>query len=69
MLPIKDIKNSQVFYAKASDRSPYSFKAWGDSYQCNEDGLWTIECTDSGDYCYTFIQTDENILYPTKELV
>lgn len=67
MLVIKDIKNSQVFYGKGKDGSPYRFKAWGDAKQ-DEFGMWEIECTDEGDYCYTFDTLDQHILYPTEDL-
>lgn len=67
MLKIKDIKNAQVFYGKASDGSAYRFKAWGDARR--HDGFWEVECTDLGDYCYTFNDSDEDILYATEEEV
>lgn len=61
MLKIKDIKNSQVFYGKDSKGEYHSFKAWGDASCVN--GVWEVECTDSGEYCYTFDETDEYTLY------
>lgn len=66
MLKVKEIKNAQVFYGKSSNGSPYRFKAWGDA-RLDADGFWELDCTDEGDYCYTFTESDEAILYPTKE--
>lgn len=67
MIDIKSIKNAQVFYGKGADGSPYRFKAWGDAQQSSVNDGWFIDCTDEGDYCYTFNQDDEHILYLTKE--
>lgn len=66
MLKIKDIKNSQVFYAIDNNGEPYSFKAWGSPVLVNGD--WIVEATDSGDYSYTFSEEDEKILFLTDSL-
>ena len=66
MLKIKDIKNSQVFYAMDNNGEPYSFKAWSDPTFVN-DG-WVVEATDCGDYSYTFDEEDEAILFLTDSL-
>ena len=66
MLKIREIKNSQVFYAMDNNGEPYSFKAWGEPVSVN--GIWTVDATDSGDYSYTFTEEDEVILFLTDGL-
>lgn len=66
MLKIKDIKNSQVFYAMDNNGEPYSFKAWANPLLVND--TWTVEATDCGDYSYTFAEEDEAILFLTDSL-
>lgn len=62
MLRIKDIKNSQYFNGVDTTGEVYEFKAWGDPFLI--DGVWHIEATDAGDYCFTFNEQDENMLHP-----
>lgn len=64
MLSIKDIKNNQVFYGKDSKGEYHDFKAWDDATFV--DGKWIIDCTDSGDYCYTFDESDEYRLFAAE---
>jgi len=66
MLKIKDLQRNQVFYAMDSSGEPYSFKVWMHPMQVN--GMWTVDCTDSGDYCFTFTEEDETILFLTDAL-
>lgn len=68
MLKIKDIKNAQVFYGKDSKGEYHSFKAFGDAFYVatSLQGTWCVECTDSGDYCYTFEEVSEEHLYPAE---
>ena len=66
MLKIKDIKNSQFFYGKNGDGTAYEFRAYGSPFQ--KEGVWHIEATDAGDYCFTFNELDESILYPSEEM-
>lgn len=66
MLKIKDIKNNQVFYAMDNNGEPYSFKAWASPVLVAN--TWTVEATDCGDYCYTFTEEDEGILFLTGSL-
>lgn len=64
MLKIKDIKNAQVFYGKDSKGEYHDFKAFGDATFVN--GSWAVDCTDSGDHCYTFEEVSEEHLYPAE---
>lgn len=66
MLKIKNIKNNQIFYAMDDNGEPYSFKAWADPMLIS--GVWTVDATDSGDYCYIFTEEDESILFTTDSL-
>lgn len=66
MLKIKDIKNSQTFYAMDNNGEPYSFKAWSNPTIVDE--TWIVEATDCGDYCFTFTEEDEAILFLTDSL-
>lgn len=66
MLKIKDIKHLQVFYGIDDNGEFYSFKAWGDPVMVG--GVWTIEAECRGNYCYTFTENDESILFPDESL-
>ncbi len=66
MLKIKDLQRNQVFYAMDSSGEAYSFKVW--MYPTEVNGVWTVDCTDSGDYCFTFTEEDEAILFLTDAL-
>ena len=66
MLKIKSIMNSQFFYGKDKNGEPYEFRAYGDPFFV--DGVWNVEATDAGDYCYTFTEEDEEILYAAEEV-
>lgn len=66
MLEIKNIKNTQVFYGKSKEGEPHRFKAFGDAFLSTQ--VWTVECTDEGDYIFRFNQDDQHILYPTADL-
>jgi hypothetical protein len=66
MLQIKDIKNSQVFWAKDPKTGKvHDFKAYGNPSVC--DGKLVVECTDSGDYIYMFDENDADILFATEQ--
>lgn len=68
MLKIKDIKHGQIFYSmNGNGEACGGFKAWGNPVLVN--GIWTIEGECRANYCYTFSEEDELILYPTEELV
>lgn len=68
MLKVETILNRQRFYAKSTavDAEVHDFVAYGYPYQDSQ-GIWHIDCTDSGDYCYTFNQNDEAMLYATEQ--
>lgn len=66
MLKIKDIKNSQLFYAMADDGQPYGFKAWSAPILVNN--VWTVDAEDTGNYLFTFTEEDEAILFLTDSL-
>lgn len=66
MLKIKDLKNRQRFYAMDADGEPYSFRVWMEPTKVND--IWTVDCTDEGDYCFTFTEEDEKILFLTDSL-
>ncbi len=66
MLKIKDLQRNQCFYAMDTNGEPYSFKVWMRPTEVN--GIWTVDCTDSGDYCFTFTEEDEPILFLTDSL-
>ena len=63
-IKIKELKNSQVFFGKGNSGEFHDFKCWGDPALVN--GIWTIHCTDSGDYCYTFTEEDEGVLFEAE---
>lgn len=66
MLKIKDIKNSQTFYAADDNGEAYSFKAWAAPMIVNN--VWTVDAEDSGNYLFTFTEEDESILFLTDSL-
>lgn len=66
MLKIKDIKNSQLFYAMDDNGQTYSFKAWSGPVLVN--GVWTVEGEDTGNYLFTSTEEDEPILFLTDSL-
>lgn len=66
MLKIKDIKNSQVFYAMDDNGEPYGFKAWSAPFLVND--VWMVDAEDAGNYLFTFTQEDESILFLTDSL-
>lgn len=66
MLKIKDLKQNQRFYGKDSQGNAYDFKVWDVPYK--DDGVWAVDCTDGGDYCFTFTETSEAVLYLTEKL-
>jgi len=66
MLKIKDLKIRQRFYAMDSQGEPYGFTTYGSPAEIN--GVWTVDCTDDGDYCFTFTEEDEAILFLTDSL-
>lgn len=66
MLKIKDIKNSQLFYAMDDNGQPYGFKAWSAAMLVN--GVWMVEGEDTGNYLFTFTEEDEPILFLTDSL-
>lgn len=66
MLKIKDIKNSQVFYAMDDNGEPYGFKAWSAPLLVND--VWMVDAEDAGNYLFTFTQEDESILFLTDSL-
>jgi hypothetical protein len=63
MLKIKDLKNNQFFWIMKPE--------WkGDKeklrvYQVPEiaDGVWTVEATCAGDYCWTLNELDQDYLF------
>lgn len=61
MLKIKDIKNSQIFYAADDNGKPYSFKAWAAPMLVKN--VWTVDAEDCGNYLFTFTEEDEGILF------
>lgn len=66
MLKIKDIKNSQVFYAMDDNGESYGFKAWSAPLLVND--VWRVDAEDAGNYLFTFTQEDESILFLTDSL-
>lgn len=66
MLKIKDLKRNQVFYGKGRSGEMHSFKVW--MYPTEVNGVWTVDCTDTGDYCFTFTEEDEAILFLKEHL-
>ena len=66
MLKIKDIKNSQLFYAMDENGDPYGFKAWSAPTLVNN--VWTVDAEDMGNYCFIFTEEDEPILFLTDSL-
>lgn len=66
MLKIKDIKNSQLFYAMDDNGQPYGFKAWAAPMLVNK--VWTVDAEDAGNYLFTFTEEDESILFLTDSL-
>ena len=63
-IKIKELKNGQVLFGKGESGEFHDFKCWGDPTFVN--GVWTIDCTDSGDYCYTFTEEDEGVLFEAE---
>lgn len=66
MLKIKEIKNSQLFYAMDDNGQPYGFKAWSAPMLVNS--VWTVDAEDTGNYLFTFTEEDEPILFLTDSL-
>ena len=66
MLKIQELKRNQVFFGKDTRGRAYEFKVWMEPYLAG--GSWSVDCTDSGDYCFTFTEQDEAILYLTDKL-
>lgn len=66
MLKIQELKRNQVFFGKDVKGNAYEFKVWMEPYLAG--GFWSVDCTDSGDYCFTFTEDDEGILYLTNKL-
>jgi hypothetical protein len=67
MISIKDLKNGQIFYGKGNKGQPYRFKSWENPY-LDIEGYWAIDCTDEGDFCFTFNTKSEPVLFLTEEL-
>jgi len=62
---VQDLKNSQYFVAVDKHGGFHEFKCCGDPMVVK--GKWTIDCTCSGgDYCYTFTEDDDSILFVEK---
>lgn len=66
MIRIKDLQRNQRFYAKNCKGEPVEFKVW--MYPTEVNGKWAVDCTDDGDYCFTFTEEDESILFLTDSL-
>lgn len=66
MLKIKELQRNQIFYARDTDGKPYSFKVWMEPTKVN--GIWIVDCIDEGDYCWTFTEEQERILFLTDSL-
>lgn len=67
MLKIKELQRNQVFYGKDSKGEPYRFKVW--MYPTEDDGIWSVDCTDEGDFIFTFTEDDEPVLFLSEDLV
>lgn len=61
---VEDLKNSQYFVAVDKHGEFHEFKCWGDPMVVKD--KWIIDCTCSGDYCYTFTEDDDSILFVEK---
>lgn len=61
---VEDLKNGQYFVAVDERGNFHEFKCWGDPMLVK--GKWTIDCTCSGDCCYTFTEDDDSILFVEK---
>lgn len=63
MLKIKELRNSQFFWIAKPEwkGEKEELRVWGSPVLI--DGVWTVEATCAGDYCWTLKEEDEKHLF------
>lgn len=69
MLKIKDLKSSQFFWYMPDHWLPGEkelLRVWSEPVLVN--GIWVVEATCAGDYCYTLDEPDEKFMFKEHEM-